>query len=183
MISATLARRYARALLQLAETPTQRETFARDLASFARTATTSAEGDASLLFVLDFNIHPLNERRAVLDTVLSRMNLDATVVRFLKLVFERGRIGGIPHMSTAYAEMADALAGRQKATITSALPLAPDSVAKLKASLEQVTGKTIVVEPKVDPSLLGGVVAQVGTYVFDGSLKSQLERMRTTLRG
>ena len=78
--------------------------------------------------------------------------------------------------------MADQLAGRQKATVTSARPLASDSLAKLKASLEKVTGKTIIVDTKVDPALLGGVVAQVGTYVFDGSLKSQLERMRTALR-
>lgn len=184
MIPATLARRYARALLQLADTPMQRETFGRDLATFVRNATAApSEGDANLLFVLDFGVHKQTQRRAVLDAVLARMSLDATVTRFIQLVFERGRIAGLPQMASAYAEMADVLAGRQKATITSAMPLGPDSLSKLKASLEKVTGKTIIVEPRVDPSLLGGVVAQVGTYVFDGSLKSQLERMRTALRG
>jgi F-type H+-transporting ATPase subunit delta len=185
MIPATLARRYARALIQLADSPMQREIFGRDLAAFVRTATAKiegGEGDATLLSVLDFGIHPQAERRQVLDAVLKRMNLDATVVKFLQLVFERGRIGGIPQIGGAFAEMADTLAGRQKATVTSARPLAADSLAKLKASLERVTGKTILVDTKIDPSLLGGVVAQVGTYVFDGSLKSQLERMRTALR-
>jgi F-type H+-transporting ATPase subunit delta len=182
MIPATLARRYARALLQLADTPMQREIFGRDIAAFVRSASASHEGGASLLTVLDFNIHSQAERRAVLAAVLQRMNLDATVVRFLSLVFERGRVAGLPQIASAYADMADSLAGRQKATVTSAKPLAADSLAKLKAALEKVTGKTIQVESKVDPSLLGGVVAQVGTYVFDGSLKSQLERMRTALR-
>ncbi len=182
MIPATLARRYARALLQLADTPMQREVFGRDLATFVRNASVPAEGDASLLTVLDFGIHPQNERRMVLDAVLRRMNLDATVAKFIALVFERGCIGGAPQMASAFADMADTLAGRQKATVTSARPLAADSLAKLKASLEKVTGKTILIDTKIDPSLLGGVVAQVGTYVFDGSIKSQLERMRTSLR-
>ena len=182
MIPATLARRYARALLQLADTPMQREVFGRDLATFVRNAAAPAAGDASLLTVLDFGIHPQNERRAVLDAVLRRMNLDATVAKFIALVFERGRIGGLPQMSTTFTEMVDTLAGRQKALVTSAKPLAADALAKLKASLEKVTGKTILIDTKIDPSLLGGVVAQVGTYVFDGSIKSQLERMRTSLR-
>lgn len=184
MIPATLARRYARALLQLAETPMQREIFGRDIAAFVRTANTPiGEGDtATLLFVLNFGIHKQQERRALLDQVLARMNLDATVGKFIQLVFERGRVDGLPQMADAYAELADNLAGRMKATITSARPLTADSVAKLKAALEKSTGKTITVDQKLDPSLLGGVVTQVGTYVFDGSVKSQLERMRTALR-
>lgn len=182
MIPATIARRYARALLQLADTPMQREIFGRDLAAFVRSAAASIEGDTSLLAVLDFNLHAQLQRRAVLDSVLKRMNLDATVTRFIQLVFERGRVAGLPQMLTAFQDMADTLAGRQKATITSAKPLAADSLSKLKAALEKVTGKTILVDSKVDPSLLGGVVAQVGTYVFDGSVKAQLERMRGALR-
>jgi len=183
MIPATLARRYARALLQLADTPMQREIFGRDLAAFVRSASAPAdESGATLLFVLNFGIHKQSQRRALLDQVLQRMNLDATVIKFLQLVFERGRVDGVPQIADAYADLADALAGRMKATITSARPLAADSVAKLKAALERSTGKSILVDQKVDPSLLGGVVTQVGTYVFDGSVRSQLERMRTALR-
>lgn len=182
MIPATLARRYARALLQLAETPMQREIFGRDLATFARAATAKADGDGDLLTVLDFAIHKQSERRAVLSAVLARMALDPMVARFLLLVFDRGRIAAVPRIAESYAEMADALANRMKATLTSARPLAPDAVAKLKAALERSTGKTILVETKVDPSLIGGVVTQLGTYKFDGSVKTQLERMRTALR-
>jgi F-type H+-transporting ATPase subunit delta len=182
MIPATLARRYARALLQLAETPMQREIFGRDLAAFARAATAPMDHTGTLLSALDFAIHKQSERRAVLTAVLGRMSLDATVTRFLQLVFDRGRIAAVPKIAESYAEMADALAGRMKATLTSARPLMPDTVAKLKAALERSTGKTILVETKVDPSLIGGVVTQLGTYKFDGSVKTQLERMRTALR-
>ena len=182
MIPATLARRYARALLQLAETPMQREIFGHDLTAFARTATAANDGTGQLLSVLDFTVHKQSERRAVLAAVLGRMALDPIVTRFLLLVFDRGRIAAVPKIAESYTEMADALAGRVKATITSAKPLAPDAVAKLKAALERSTGKTILVETRVDPSLIGGVVTQLGTYLFDGSVKTQLERMRTALR-
>jgi len=182
MIPATLARRYARALLQLAETPMQREIFGRDLASFARAATAANDGDGTLLSVLDFAIHKQSERRAVLVAVLGRMALDPIVTRFLQLVFDRGRIAAVPKIAEAYTEMADNLANRMKATVTSARPLQPDAVAKLKAAFERSTGKTILVETRVDPSLIGGVVTQLGTYLFDGSVKTQLERMRTALR-
>lgn len=182
MIPATLARRYARALLQLAETPMQREIFGRDLASFARAATGANNGDGTLLSVLDFAIHKQSERRAVLVAVLGRMALDPLVTRFLLLVFDRGRIAAAPKIAEAYTEMADNLANRMKATVTSARPLQPEAVAKLKAALERSTGKTILVETRVDPSLIGGVVTQLGTYLFDGSVKTQLERMRTALR-
>lgn len=183
MIPATLARRYARALLQLAETPMQREIFGRDLAAFARAAVSrDGNGTATLLSVLDFAVHKQSERRAVLTAVLGRMALDPLVTRFLTLVFDRGRIAAVPKIAESYAEMADALAGRMKATFISARPLGADAVAKLKAALERSTGKTILVETKVDPSLIGGVVTQLGTYLFDGSVKTQLERMRTALR-
>ncbi len=185
MISTTLARRYARALLELADSPMQREIFGRDLAAFLRAAANpiAGEGDeTSLLSVLSFEIHKHSERRAVLDAVLRRMNLDATVIRFIQLVFDRGRIAGIPAMATAFTEMADLEANRIKATVTAARPLASDAVARIKTALERVTGKTITIDSKVDPELLGGVVTQVGTYVFDGSLRSQLERMRGSLR-
>ncbi len=182
MIPATLARRYARALLQLADTPMQREIFGRDLSAFVRSAAVPVEGASSLLAVLDFDLHAQSQRRTVLESVLKRMNLDGVVTRFIQLVFERGRIAGLPQILSAFHDMADGLAGRQKATITSAVPLASELLAKLKSALEKVTGKTIVVDSKVDPSLLGGVVAQVGTYVFDGSIRSQLDRMRGALR-
>ncbi len=184
MIPGSLARRYARALLQLADTPIQREVFGRDLGAFGRSATAS-EGPTSpsLLHVLASGAYLVPERRAVLTKVLERMALDPTVTKFLLFVFERGRIEGVPQIAQQYAEMADAMAGRVHATLTSARPLAADAVAKIKAALERSTGKTILLETAVDPELIGGVVTKVGSVVYDGSLKTQLSNLRNALRG
>lgn len=180
MIPGSLARRYARALLQLADTPIQREIFGRDIASFVRVA---AANEPSLLAVLESGAYPVPERRAVLQKVLERMSLDATVTKFLLFVFERGRIAGVTQIAHQYAEMSDALSGRVHAKLTSARPLPTDAVNKIKAALERATGKTILLESAVDPELIGGVVTQVGSVVYDGSLKTQLGNLRTSLRG
>jgi F-type H+-transporting ATPase subunit delta len=183
MIPGSLARRYARALLQLADTPIQREIFGRDLTSFVRSASLEEPGKPSLLTVLDSGAYLVPERRAVLQKVLERMSLDATVQKFLLFVFERGRIAGVPQIAKHYAELADALSGRVHAKLTSARPLPADAINKVKAALERATGKTILLESAVDPELIGGVVTQVGSVVYDGSLKSQLGTIRTSLRG
>lgn len=184
MIPGSLARRYARALLQLADTPIQREIFGRDLATFHRAAVAS-EGpeQPSLLDVLSSGNYLVAERRAVLQRVIERMALDQTVAKFLQFVFERGRIGGVPQIAVEYTDMADALSGRVKAKVTSARPLSSDAVNKVKAALEKATGKTILVDTSVDPELIGGVIAQVGSVVYDGSLRSQLQNLRNALRG
>lgn len=183
MIPGSLARRYARALLQLADTPIQREIFGRDIASFVRVAAVNELGKPSLLTVLESGAYPVPERRAVLQKVLERMSLDATVGKFLLFVFDRGRISGASQIAHQYAEMSDALSGRVHAKLTSARPLPTDAVNKIKAALERATGKTILLESAVDPELIGGVVTQVGSVVYDGSLKTQLGNLRTSLRG
>lgn len=182
MIPGSLARRYARALLQLADTPIQREIFGRDLGGFVRNATASEPHAPSLLDVLASGAYLVPERRAVLQKVLERMALDGTVAKFLLFVFERGRIEGVPQIARHYGELSDALAGRVHAKLTSARPLPADAVAKIKAALERATGKTILLESAVDPELIGGVVTQVGSVVYDGSLRSQLASIRTSLR-
>ncbi len=78
--------------------------------------------------------------------------------------------------------MADARSGRVRGKVTSAVPLAAEAVANLTRSLEQITQRAVVLETAVDPSLLGGVSAQVGSVVYDGSLKTQLEDMRRQLK-
>lgn len=77
--------------------------------------------------------------------------------------------------------MIDDKAGRVKAVVTSAKPLSPLQLSQIKQTLEQVSGKTVDMDKKEDAELLGGVVAQVGDVVYDGSIRTQLERMRASL--
>jgi F-type H+-transporting ATPase subunit delta len=87
----------------------------------------------------------------------------------------------LPAISRAFRELADEHAGQVRATITSAAPLDPMAVDRLRQALESRTGKRVLVETSVDPDLIGGVVARVGDLVLDGSVRARLGELRAKL--
>jgi len=82
----------------------------------------------------------------------------------------------------AWTELLDTRANRQTATVTTATAPDPETVARVQSALEKATGKTIVLEKRVDPKLLGGLVIRTGDTVIDGSLRSRLVELRRRLR-
>lgn len=182
MIPGSLARRYARALIGLAQSPVQRDKLATDLEAFADVAKNKDEAGRPVLATLAAERFSLADRGKLLDALLARVGADPLTGKFLHLVLTRGRIDGAPDIARAYRRMADDAAGRVNAQITSAAPLSPDALAKIKAALQQATGKQVVATTTVDPTLIGGVVAQVGSYLIDGSVRTALAQMRQALR-
>lgn len=182
MIPGSLARRYARALIALAPNPGARDKYAKDLAALAELTQSEDEAQTPVLEVLDSRRFPHAQRKKLLAALASRVDADPQVLKFLDYVMTRGRMDGLPDIARAYSRMADEAAGRMQAEIVSAAPLSPDAVSGIKNAIERATGKQVVMQTRVDPELIGGVVAKVGSYVLDGSLKSALARMRTTLK-
>jgi F-type H+-transporting ATPase subunit delta len=182
MIPGSLARRYARALSDLASTPAQRDKFTKDLVAFTETSANVDEAGTSVLAILADRRFPLLQRKQLLEAIARKVAADPVVVKFLVHVLGKDRIIGLSEITRAFRRMSDTSAGRMQATVTSATPLSPEAAAKLQQALGEATGKTIVLSTKVDPELLGGVVAELGGYVLDGSLRSALARMRDSLR-
>ncbi len=182
MIPGALARRYARALVALAPNPAARDKFAKDLAALTEVLASEDEAQMPVLDVLGSRRFPLAQRKQLLATFAGKVGADPQVVKFLDYVMERDRIGGLADISRAYSRMADDAAGRIQAEVVSAAPLSPDAQSGIKNAIERATGKQVVMQTRVDPELIGGVVAKVGSYMLDGSLKSALARMRTTLK-
>jgi F-type H+-transporting ATPase subunit delta len=182
VIPGSLARRYARALAGLATSPIQRDKFSKDLKAFVAIIDNVDEAGASVLSILAGRRFPLSQRTKLLEAFTRKVGADPMVTKFLVHVLAKDRMVGVHEIARAFGRMADEAAGRLQATVTSATPLAPEAVAKLQQALGQATGKTIVLGTKVDPELLGGVVAELGGYVLDGSLRTALARMRESLR-
>lgn len=182
MIPGSLARRYARALLGLAPDALARDKYGKDLANLVELVKQSDETGATLLSILSGRRFPLSDRKRLVEALARRVLADATVIKFVANVIERDRISGLPEIARAYQRLADEAAGRQQAEITTATPLAPEAAMRIKSALEKATGKTIVLSTKVDPELIGGVVAKVGSYLIDGSVRASLQRMRASLR-
>ena len=183
MIPGSLARRYARALLGLAQSGPQRDKLAKDLDAFATLCRTPDAEGIPVLTVLASDRFPVADRKKLVESFLKRLGADPLLAKFLHYVLERGRMQGVSEIARAFRRLADEAAGRIDAHITSAAPLPPDALAKIKQALEQATGKQVIATTAVDPELIGGVVARVGSTVIDGSVRSALAQLKTSLRG
>ena len=176
MPSSTVAERYARALVEIGQDDGKVDAYGADLTRFSTVLTTT-----ELLGALSHPGFSLEERNAVLADVLAALKLDPLVSNFIRVVQEKGRMPVLPAIAERYALLADKLAGRVRALVTTAVPLDAAMTAQVKASLEAATGKTILIDPVVDPDILGGLVAQVEGRVYDASLQTRLLNLRQTL--
>jgi F-type H+-transporting ATPase subunit delta len=172
-----VARRYASALFDVSE---QKHTTDAVQAALAALASTVA-GSAELTQVFASPAVPATKKSAVAAELASRLNAPDEVTRLLTALGERDRLSLIGDVAAAFdAKVRDARHVMQ-ADVTTAVPLSDAHKAQLAAALGQATGGTVTINAHVDPSIVGGVVARVGSLVFDGSVTRQLERMKTVL--
>ena len=172
-----LSRRYAGALADVAAERGALEAVGRDLRAVAGLLKQNRESAA---FFANPGI-PLTVKRRVLLTVAERAGVQPISANFLGLILEKGRLVYLGEIVVAYEELTDERLNRAKATVTSAAPLSESLLEVFRARLGMATGKEVYLETRVDADIMGGVVAQVGSTIYDGSLKTQLRRMREQL--
>jgi F-type H+-transporting ATPase subunit delta len=178
MIPGSIARRYAKALFSLAVEKGRIEPWSDSLLALGQ----AIEGSAELRDVLQNPAYPRETRAAVMARLTEPLRLDAEPAALLQLLGERNRLGGLTAIVAAFRELADVELGRIRARVTSAVPLDDAAVNAIAEKLSAATQKKVLVERAVDPAILGGVVAQVGSVVYDGSIRTQLEDLRSTLK-
>lgn len=176
-LSGSISRRYARALFQLGSDNGRFEAYGSELAEFAKLAS----GSADLGNALNNPVVKLSQKRAILEALLPRVGASAEVSRFILLLLDRGRLNELTVIASDYERMTDARLGRVRGHVTSATPLDAAAFEQVRTALEKRTGKQVILEAKVDPELLGGIVAQVGDLVLDGSVRSRLANLTRKL--
>lgn len=177
MIQVAIARRYAAALFEVGLAQGQLEPFCEGLETMARALKASPELNA----VMTSPSFTATQRHAVLAKMIPAMALPPMVANLLKLLVDRSRLAHVEAIARDLRSRVDAHQGRLRAKVTTAVKVDEATVARIQSQLGAATRKTVSVESAVDPSLLGGVVAEVGFQTFDGSLKTQLETLRTEL--
>ncbi len=177
MQAGSLARRYAKAVMDLAVAQSAADKVGLDLRSLAAAYKTQPE----LATVLANSSFPRAQRKAVLDAVLMRIAAHQLVKTTCALLLDKERLAVVPDLSREIDLMIEARAGKVAAEVTSAVELSPAQLAQVTAALERLAGKKVVLTRKVDPNLLGGLVAKVGDVVYDGSARSQLRTLRDQL--
>lgn len=121
-------------------------------------------------------------RKSLMEAVAGKMGLSVPVTKLLVLLAESRKLDLVPDLAIAYGERLLAHQNIVRADVTSAIALSPEKTKALADSLGMVTGKQVELSVSVDPALLGGVVAKIGSTVYDGSVRTQLQRMKAQLR-
>ncbi|MGH7427903.1 MAG: ATP synthase F1 subunit delta [Candidatus Methylomirabilaceae bacterium] len=177
MTAGGLSRRYAKALADVAAERGVLEPVGRDLRAMAGLLKEHREAAA---FFANPAI-PLTDKRRVLLSLTERVGVSPLSASFLSLILEKRRLPHLEEMAFAYEELIDERLNRVKATVTSAIPLPDQVLEQLKTRLGAVTGKEVYQQSRLDPTILGGLVAQVGGTIYDGSVRTQLRRLREQL--
>jgi F-type H+-transporting ATPase subunit delta len=178
MTSRTAARRYARAMFDVALAERMDpETLDRDLSAFARIVA----GHDLLQRTVTNPAIPAARKRAVLEQLLRQVNVAPLVAKVLLLLADRDRLVLLPELVEAYHSRLLDHQQVVRAEVTTAADLPADRVAALEDGLARVTGRRVLLDVRVDPSLVGGAVARIGSTVYDGSVTTQLEKMKQRL--
>lgn len=178
MTNRTAATRYARALLDVA----QKEQ--ADLSKIEAELTGFNHLLAShdtLGKVLISPAVPAPKKRDAVKALVARLELSPIVAKLLVLLADRDRLVLLPDLVTTYQQRLLDLRHVVRAEVTTAEPLASDRAAAIEQSLAKATGRTVIMSTHVDPSIVGGLVARVGSTVYDASVTSQLQRMKQRL--
>jgi F-type H+-transporting ATPase subunit delta len=174
MTSRAIATQYAKALFTVAQTDATPRAVFEELQAFGALTTTHADLRAALTSAAV----PVQMKRAVLSEVLSLSRVSPLVREFLLILARHDHFGVYADLLAAYEQRLLQLEGVAAATVTTAVPLSAEREAALEQSLRAVTGKQVRLSAAVDPGILGGVVAQVGSTVYDGSVARQLQRLK-----
>ena len=178
MIVGSVARRYAKALFDLAVEQGKVEAWYTSLSSLKQAIDASEE----LRDVLVSPIYTRDQRRAIGVKLAAELKLDPEPANFVYLLGDRNRLGHLDAIIEVFGALADEKLGRLRASVTSAAPLEAGLAQAIADKLTHATHAHVILERAVDPDLIGGVVARVGNLTYDGSIRTQLEDLRKTLK-
>ena len=125
----------------------------------------------------------LDQKRAVLSKLIDRARPRPTTTNFLKVLLQNQRLTEISEINQKLAEILDERAGMVAATVTTARPVPGDIQRNLEQRLTAVTQKKVRLNFQQDPDLIGGLVARIGSTVFDGSVRNQLQQIKERMAG
>jgi F-type H+-transporting ATPase subunit delta len=166
-----IARRYARALFKVTEGSLGKAK--EDLASLETLQALFDDKDAGK--ILRSPVMPTDLKTTLLQYGLEKAGADEHLKSFIDAVVSAGRVAFLPAMTEAFRDLIDEKEGRAHAHVVVATDLCAEDEASIGNQLGKLLGKTIIVDTKIDPSLLGGFVARVGNYRIDMSLKTKLD--------
>ncbi len=167
---------YARALFEVARAEGTLDEVEDELFRFAR----SYESSDELRTVLTDDAIPAEKRQAIIEDLLGG-RATSTTTQLVSMVVGSGRGRDLPAIVDQLVNRASAAKDLEVAHVRTAVALTDDQQARLKAALENATGRSLNLKAVVDPSVVGGVVATVGDEVFDDSVRTRIDQLKSRL--
>ena len=178
MINNTLARRYAKALVQIGSEDGLIDRFRDELTAFE----SIFSGSADLKAVFSNPAFTAEQKKSIMKDLVAKAQCSELVGNFLLLLVDKNRVAFLDQIVHTYETLADEQSGIIRPIIKTAFALDASQVAAIQGALEKKSGKKVIPQVTVDQSLLGGVVTQIGDTAFDSSVKTQLKRIQDILQ-
>ena len=174
-----LARRYAKAIFMAGKEEGKLEEYNETLQGLGDLYSSQPEVADALVNPL----YPLDTRQQVMSRMVESMAVEKVMANFLNLLVEKKRAAILPEISEEFKAMVDAEKNVSHGTVVSAVELDEALQGKIRETLEKLTGKKVELTTSIDPSIIGGIVAQVGDLVLDGSIRTQLASLKDSIKG
>ena len=175
----TVARRYASALADVVIERREEREVQNELKYWA----SMIDGNPQLKEVFANPTIAYDNKRTVLEELISRTHVRETTASFLRVLLRNQRLAQLPEIASRFGQVLDDRGGIVAAEITTARPIPEDLKKSLHDTLASATGRTVRLTFATDENIIGGLVARIGSTIFDGSVQNHLERLADGLAG
>lgn len=174
-----MARRYATALADVVAERGEAREVQEELSAWASMMQTNAQ----LMEVFSNPTIPYEQKRNVLNTLIQRTRVRPTTANFLHVLLQNQRLAELGEISQRFTQVLDERAGVVSAEVITAHPVAESARQALRERLTSMTGKDVRLSFTTDEELIGGLVTRIGSTIYDGSVRSQLQQLKEKLAG
>jgi F-type H+-transporting ATPase subunit delta len=175
----TVARRYATALADVVTARGEAQEVQKELTAWE----TMMQSNEQLLEVFRNPTIPYEQKRKVLNALIVRASVRPTTANFLKVLLQNQRLADLNEVNKRFAQILDERSGVVSAEVTTARPVPQASQEALRTKLTSLTGKNVRLSFTTDEELIGGIVTRIGSTIYDGSVRNQLQQVKERMTG
>lgn len=174
-----VARRYATALADVVTKSGEAQEVQKELTAWSE----MMQSNEQLLEVFRNPTIPYDQKRKVLNTLITRTRVRPTTANFLQVLLQNQRLAELGEVNKRFAQILDERSGVVSAQVTTVRPVPQASQEALRAKLATMTGKKVNLNFTTDEELIGGIVTRIGSTIYDGSVRNQLQQVKERLVG
>lgn len=174
-----VAKRYARALYDLGKEEGLQEQFLQDLDAVVAII----DGSEEFRSIMESPLYDILLKRRIMAELVTKVKLNKYTENFLGILLDKDRFIYLKSILDSYRQIVDEASGKVRAFVTSATELDKTQLENISGALKKIVNKEVDLDVSIDPTLIGGVIAEVEGMIYDGSVKTQISRLKQSLKG